>query len=918
MGSVLRRLLFFFRRNQFDRDLKDELSFHEEMKAEALADADGSSGPPSDEARAAARRRIGNPLRLREQSREPWSFATVETFAQDVRHALRLIGRDPAFTVTALATLALGIGLNTAIFSVAYGVLWRPLPYPNPDRLVMFSSAQQTEKGVRTFSTWAPITYDALRPRLTTFDSLAAYSSTNAQLSGRGEPRQLPALDVSPNFFPTLGVTPARGRTFLTGAAAPDDDGAAIVSDRLWRTSLNADPAIVGQSITVDGLPRTIVGVLPPDFSFRPVIPRLGALPEADIFLLNRWPGDTGRSAFLWLLGRMKPGVTQARAEAELTPLVNDPSVAAPGALGTAGVPAPNVRMLARTIGLQQYGTESVRTLLLILLGAVTFVLLIACVNVANLQMARLTARRGELSVRMALGAGRRRIVRQLLTEAVVLSLLGASLGVLLAWLAVDAALPLVPPGVLPRPGGVVIDARVMAFCLGLSLLASVVVGLVPALRISGAAFGEGHALHAGGARSTGDRQGERLRTLLVAAQIAMTLVLLIGAGLLIHSFVRLTSVSTGFEASGRDGVLQIVRVTLPPRLYDQPERIHAFARGVFERIQSLPGVKSASLINSVPFAMMFIQGDFEIEGQPKPTLDVGIPKIEADYFKTMGIPLLAGREFTGQRHGRSTESGDRQRARRARILPGRSARGARPARAGVGKRRLADGGRGGRGHPSEGTRPGSEANDLRSVPAGPQRLRAVRVVRRAHDHTRRRGRRDARGNPPRRARSADRERGDDGRGGGGVGGAAALPDVAGGAVRDGRDTDRDLRHLRIDGLHGDAAPPRDRRAHGARRRPRRRAALRAHARAAHRRRRRDRRPRRGRRGDARAADVPVRCDADRSDRVHARHAAADGSGTAGGLAARAPRDQDRPVRRAARGIAVKRKRTLKMFGIAS
>ena len=646
MGSVLRRLLFFFRRNQFDRDLKDELRFHEEMKAHALADADGLSG---DEARAAARRRIGNPLRLREQSREPWSFATVETFAQDVRHALRLIRRDPAFTFTALATLALGIGLNTAIFSVAYGVLWRPLPYPNPDRLVMISSAQQTGTGVRTFSTWAPVTYEALRPRVTAFDSLAAYSSINAQLTGRGEPRQLPALDVSPNFFATLGVTPARGRAFLTGAAAPDDDGAAIVSDRLWRTSLNADPAIVGQSITVDGLPRTIVGVLPPDFSFRPVIPRLGALPEADVFLLNRWPGDTGRSAFLWLLGRMKPGVTQERAEAELTPLVNDPSIAAPGALGTAGVPAPNVRTLARTVGLQEYGTESVRTLLLILLGAVTFVLLIACVNVANLQMARLTARRGELSVRMALGAGRRRIVRQLLTEAVVLSLLGASLGVLLAWLAIDAALPLVPQGVLPRPGGVVIDARVMAFCLGLSLLASVLVGLVPALRISGSAFGEGHALHAGETRTTADRQGERLRTLLVAAQIAMTLVLLIGAGLLIHSFVRLTSVSTGFESSGRDGVLQIVKVTLPERLYDEPERIHAFARDVLDRVQSLPGVTSASLINSVPFGMMFIQGDFYIEGQPKPTLYAGMPKIDAGYFKTMGIPLLAGREFTAR-----------------------------------------------------------------------------------------------------------------------------------------------------------------------------------------------------------------------------------------------------------------------------
>ncbi len=226
MGSVLRRLLFFFQRNQFDRDLEDELRIHEEMKAHALADADGLS---DDEARAAARRRVGNPLRLREQSREPWTFATVETFAQDVRHTLRLMRRDPAFTFTALATLALGIGLNTAIFSVAYGVLWRPLPYPNPDRLVIVSSAQQTGTGVKTFSTWPPVTYEGLRPRVTTLDHLAAYTSIDVQLTGRGEPLQLPALDVSPNFFATLGVSPARGRAFPhwrrssdSGAAADD------------------------------------------------------------------------------------------------------------------------------------------------------------------------------------------------------------------------------------------------------------------------------------------------------------------------------------------------------------------------------------------------------------------------------------------------------------------------------------------------------------------------------------------------------------------------------------------------------------------------------------------------------------------------------------------------------------------------
>ena len=570
----------------------------------------------------------------------------LDTAAQDVRHALRLMRRDPTFTVAALATLALGIGLNTAIFSVAYGILWRPLPYPAPDRLIVISSAQQTATGIKAFGTWSPVSYEGLRTRVTALESLAAYNSISAELTGRGEPLQVPALDVSPNFFATLGVTPARGRAFLTGAKAADDDGSAIVSDRLWRTSLKADPAIVGQTVAIDGLPRTVVGVLPPGFSFRPTI-RNGALPEVDVFLPNRWPADPGKSAFLSLLGRMKPGTTRERAEAELTALLGDPSIVPAGALAQAGAFVANARTLARTVSLQEYGTGSVRRLLLVLLGAVSFVLLIACVNVANLQMARLSARRGELSLRMALGAGRGRIVRQLLTEAIVLSVLGTSLGVMLAQLAIHVTLPLVPPLLLPRLGSIAIDGRVMAFCFGLSLVSTLLIGLMPALRVGGVAFGEAQALHAAETRATGDRQGERMRTLLVAGQIAMTLVLLIGAGLLIYSFLRLTAVSPGFESSGSAGVVQTVRVTLPERLYDTPERMQAFARGVLERIQHLPGVKSASVINSAPFHMMFIQGDFDIEGQPKPTLFAGMPKIEAGYFATMGIPLRAGREFT-------------------------------------------------------------------------------------------------------------------------------------------------------------------------------------------------------------------------------------------------------------------------------
>ena len=829
--------------------------------------------------------------------------------AQDVRHALRLIRREPAFTVTALATLALGIGLNTAIFSVAYGVLWRPLPYPNPDRLIIISSAQQTETGVKTFSTWPPLTYEGLRPRATTLEHLAAYTSIDVQFTGRGEPLQLPGLDVSPNFLATLGVNPARGRAFLTGAAAPDDDRAAIISDRLWRTSLEADPAIVGQSITVDGVPRTVVGVLPPHFTFRPVIARLGALPDADVLLANRWSGATGGGAALSLLGRMKSGVTRERAGAELTALVNEPSIAPTGALTMAGAFAANARTLARVVSLQEQGTEAVRPLLLIVLGAVSFVLLIACVNVANLQMARLTARRGELSVRMALGAGRRRIVRQLLTEAVVLSLLGAALGVMLAWLAIGVTLPLVPQAVLPRLGGIVIDARVMLFCLGLSLFSTLLIGLVPALRMSGVAFGEGLALHAGATRTTGDRQGERLRTLLVAGQIAMTLVLLIGAGLLIHSFVRLTSVSTGFESSGRDGVVQTVRVTLPERFADQPERIHAFARGVLDRIQSLPGVTSASLINSMPFGRMFIQGDFDIEGQPKPTLFAGAPKIEPGYFKTMGIPLLAGREFTPQDTAAAMKVGIVSERIVREYFPGG------PTEA-LGRRVRVNVFDAGEWLTVVGVvadiRQMSLERDVQPMIYVPFQqdhsgfLRFVAFVARTTtpgpviEGIRAEVRRAAPDVPIQSTVTMDEA----------VAASVAQPRfrmVLLGLFSIDRDVDRDVRPLRLDGLRGGAAPPRDRGAHGARRRTPRRAPPRPHARAPRRRRRPDRRPRRGGRRDSRAAAVPVRGDVDRSDRIHDRHAAAAGRGTDGGMAARAPRDTDRPVGRAARGVARQR-----------
>ena len=563
--------------------------------------------------------------------------------------------------------------------------------------------------------------------------------------------------------------------------------------------------------------------------------------------------------------------------------------------------------MLARTASLQAYGTESVRALLLILVGAVSFVLLIACVNVANLQMARLTARRGELSIRMALGAGRRRIVRQLLTEAVVLSVVGAALGVLLAQVAINVTLPLVPQSVLPRLGSIAIDARVMAFCLGLSLVSTLIIGLVPALRVSGAAFGEGRSLHAGGTRTTGDRQGERLRTLLVAGQIAMTLVLLIGAGLLIHSFVRLTSVSPGFESNGNDGVVQTVRVTLPERQYDAPERMQAFARGVLDRIQYLPGVTSASVINSAPFGRMFIQGDFEIEGQPKPTLAAGMPKIQAAYFATMGIPLLAGRDFTPR---------DTADAPKVAIISDRIVREYFPGGPGdaLGRRvRLgvfsADG---------DWLTVVGVVADIRQMGldqdvkpmiyapfqqerAAPFLLRFVSFVARTAtpasvvEGVRAEIRRVAPDLP--------------------IAGTVTMDEAVAASVAAPR-----FRTLMLGlfataatliatcglyGLMAYAVTQRRREigvrmALGATRRDVLHLVLTRALRIVVRPRRRSRW---GRRGDTRAADVPVRRDADRPARVHHRHAAAPGGGADGGVAAGAPRDTDRPVGGVTRGI---------------
>jgi predicted permease len=640
--NVLRRIVLLFSRRRFDDEMNDELTFHQAMKQQAL---EGDGLTPA-EAGIAARRAVGGgALRFRERARDVWVAPAIDAFAQDVRHAIRLLRRNPGFAITALCTLALGIGLNTAIFSIVYGVLVKPLNYRDPSRLVAVLSGEVMETGRRSFVTWTPPDYHELAASNQTLDGLAAYTGLNKHLTGQGEPQQLWGIEVTPNFFDVLGVPPAIGRGFVQGPLTQPaiDANSVIISDRLWRRVFNADPSVLGRAIALDGEPKTIVGVLRADFVFR-----LSTfnLPEGlDLICPNDWR-DVGRNnAFLALIGRLRSGITREQAESDVTGIKHRIEEQLPRSGRPSG---PSV---ARVVDLHaQVVSRTARQLVTVLAGAVLLVLLIVCVNIANLQLARWSSRRTELSLRMALGAGRRRIVHQLLSESLVLALAGGALGAALAYAAVPALLAQLPIDQLPRIEEIRVNTPVLIFSLLLAMATGVLFGLLPALRhstLSGADDLRGSS--GAGRTATSGRQTERLRSALVIGQVALTLVLLVSAGLLMHSFLRLLSVQPGFTS---DDVVTM-SVVLPDRVYTTPAQSKAFTGAVLDRLRDMPGAggastssSSASAVTMVPFGIFGIHGDFEVEGQPKPKFNIGKPKIGPDYFKTLGIPLLSGRDF--------------------------------------------------------------------------------------------------------------------------------------------------------------------------------------------------------------------------------------------------------------------------------
>ena len=551
----------------------------------------------------------------------------MTSLIQDLRHGLRLLLRAPGFTTIAVAALAIGIGANTAIFSVVNTLLIQDLPYKAPDRLAVIWEHNLPRD--RKNNVVSPGNFIHWREMNQAFEDIAAVGMTfSLTITGGGDPEELPFQFVSASFFPILGVQPALGRSFT---AEEDRPGAhvVVISDRLWKRRFGADPGILSRPILLQGEPNTVVGVMPPGFY------HLDKSVDVWVPVGFSQEARTPRGRWLTVLGRLKPGVTFAAAQTEMERVHGELTRLFPGF---------NTGWTARVVPLKTQVTGDVRPALLILLGAVAFVLLIACANVANLLLARATARQRELAVRAALGAARIRLIRQLLAESTVLAAAGGAAGLLLAWWALQflraIAVQRLP---IPRLEVVGIDGWVLAFTVAASLLSGVFFGLVPALSASGSSLSD--ALKEGG-RGGSAARGNRTRSLFVVAEVALALVLLVGAGLLVRSFLELLHVKPGFDPSRT----VTMRVGLPDSRYGEDAQRVQFFQRLFDKVDALPGVQGAGGISFLPLAGLGAATGLEIVGKPPAPLGeeavVDVRVITNDYFKAMGVPLLRGRLF--------------------------------------------------------------------------------------------------------------------------------------------------------------------------------------------------------------------------------------------------------------------------------
>ena len=614
-----------------DQDFASELDSHLAM----LIDENIRRGMPPEEARRAARIKLGGVTQLKETNRELHSLPVIETFLQDARYAIRMLRKNPGFTAVAVLTLALGIGANTAIFSVVYAVLLKPLPYANPNQLVSAFQAN-IQEGVPEDGTSYP-NFEEWRAQNHVFSDLSTINFHQLTLTGSGEPSVVNTCVVTPQHFALLDVKPLQGRIFYPDDGKQGAPPVVILSENLWRGALGSDPKIVGSSITLDKRPFTVVGIMPAAFR-SPFINNAQDvwIPLVQDPLFGSWMARRG-GHWLPVFGRLKPGVSLAQAQAEMDTISERLA---------SEFPAENKGWTVRLVPMQKEIVGDVRTALLVLLGAVGLVLLIACANIANLLLTRATSRSKEIAVRTALGAGRSRIIRQLLSETAVLGLLGGVVGIALAYWGVRALSSLLPDN-LPQLNAIRVDNFVLVFALALSAIASVAFGLVPALFASKSDIQA--SLREGSSRSGESGNRRRARSFLAAAEIALAMVLLVAAGLLLRSFSKLTSVSPGFDAQ------HIVKaeVSLPQFQYSKPEQWTAFSDQLLAGIQAQPGLQDSAIAIPVPIADGFINLAFEIAGVPPASPSdsrlANYVSVSPNYFRVMGIPLLSGRLFNQQ-----------------------------------------------------------------------------------------------------------------------------------------------------------------------------------------------------------------------------------------------------------------------------
>ena len=546
----------------------------------------------------------------------------METSFHDLRYALRILLKAPGFTAVAVLTLALGIGANTAIFSVVNAVVLRPLPYPHPERLVR--GTWQLESG--EIDAVTPLVFEYWKDHTRAFESVAGYSGINSgfNLAGGTEPERVRGLQVSEGFFRVLGVEPAIGRGFLEEEDRPNAQPVVVMSDGLWRTYFGSDPNLIGKEVQVNGRSRRVVGILPPTFQFEaPVDVLLPLQLKADI-------RDDGQNT--GMIARLEPGVSRDQAQAEVEQLLpafrrDYPTHLQTGERGM------------RLVGYRQSVVGDVGQTLWLLFGAVGFVLLIACANVANLLLARASARKGEIAIRIALGASRWRLMRQMLTESWLLALAGSFTGLLVALWGVPALLTFTPRK-LPRLQEIGLDHQAVLFAVLASIITSLLFGIVPAWRATRLDVNE--AIKSASTRSSAGKLDSRVRGLLVVSEVALSIVLLIGAALLIESFIKLRAVSLGFDPNH----VTTAQASLTSQRYRTTAQVWAFEQQVLDRLSALPGVVAAATASNVPLERGLRMGIAIESGGERVVRTVWVRAVSPQYFRTLKIPIASGREF--------------------------------------------------------------------------------------------------------------------------------------------------------------------------------------------------------------------------------------------------------------------------------